>query len=254
MCLIVFSWESHPDYRLVLATNRDELHARPTQDMHWWPDRPDVLAGRDLQAGGTWFAITRGGRFASVTNYREARPNRTGRKSRGDLVTQFVNGMDSPSDFVARIDGERYAGFNLLAADNTGIWYVSNRGAEPVQLPAGVYGLSNAALDAPRSKLIRARDALGKLVKSDDVDSTRLIRLLADRTLEPVSNIEQGNLPFELARAVTAAFVVSETYGTRCTTTLTWSRDGDVAVTERRFDPQGETSGESVFRFQTTGS
>jgi uncharacterized protein with NRDE domain len=109
-------------------------------------------------------------------------------------------------------------------------------------------------LDTPRSKLIRTRDALGKLVKSDDVDSTRLIRLLADRTLAPVSNTEQGDLPFERARAVTAAFVVSETYGTRCTTALTWSRDGDVAVTERRFNPQGETRGESVFRFQTTGS
>ena len=92
MCLIVFAWKVHPDYRLVLAANRDESHQRPSKALDWWPDHPDVLAGRDLRAGGTWLGITRNGRFATVTNYRERQGKQAGRVSRGGLVTDFVTG------------------------------------------------------------------------------------------------------------------------------------------------------------------
>lgn len=249
MCLIAFAWDAHPDYRLLLAANRDELHQRPSQDMHWWPDQQDILAGRDLQAGGAWLAMSKSGRFATVTNYREGQQRRAGLESRGGLVTAFVAGKESPADFVAGIAGERYAGFNLLAADDTGIWYVSNRGDGPRRLPAGVYGLSNATLDTPWSKLVRTRDALSGLIASDEVDETHLMRLLADRSVSPVSEIEQGHLPFELARAVTAPFIVTDQYGTRCTTVLRWNREGDVSLRERRFGAAGEKAGESEFRF-----
>lgn len=249
MCLIAFAWNAHPDYRLVLAANRDELHARPSQDMHWWPDRPQVLAGRDLTAGGTWLAMSRHGRFATVTNYREGRPKRAGLKSRGDLVTGFVTGENSPASYVAGIDGKRYAGFNLLVGDRDALCYVSNRGDGPLELPPGVYGLSNAALDTPWTKLIKTRDMLADLINDDSVDETRLMRILADRSVAPVAEIEQGDLSFELARAVTAPFIVTAEYGTRCTTVLTWTTDDTVSVTERRFDAEGRRCGESAFRF-----
>lgn len=251
MCLIAFAWEAHPQFRLILAANRDELHGRLSQPMHWWADRPQVLAGRDLQAGGTWLAVSRSGRIATVTNYREGQQKRAGLESRGNLVSAFVDGRGSPGDFVAGIDGGRYAGFNLLAGDESGLWYVSNRGDGPAKLPAGVYGLSNAALDTPWSKLVRTRDALSGLIDANDVNETKLLRLLADRKTAPAVEIEQGDLPFDLARAVTAPFIVSRDYGTRCTTVLTWARGGAVSIVERRFDAAGEKTGESAFRFTT---
>jgi uncharacterized protein with NRDE domain len=250
VCLISFAWDAHPDYRFVLAANRDESHQRPSQDMHWWPGGQDILAGRDLQAGGTWLAMSRSGRFATVTNYREGQRKRAGLESRGELVTAFVAGDELPADFVAGIDGERYAGFNLLAADESGLWYVSNRGDGPLQLGAGVYGLSNASLDTPWAKLVRTREKLAEMLESGSIDETRLMRLLADRTMAAAADVDQGDLPFELARAITAPFIVSEDYGTRCTTILTWNRGGDVSITERRFDAGGRQSGESRFSFR----
>lgn len=249
MCLIVFAWESHPEYRLVLAANRDEFHNRPARDLDWWPDQPELLAGRDLQAGGTWLAASRNGRFATVTNYREGQPKKAGLKSRGDLVTDFVSGDSSPESFVGSIDGLKYAGFSLLVATDDELWYVSNRGDGPCRLEPGIYGLSNASLDTPWSKLTRSRDALAAMIESGDINETALMRILADRTPAPVADVEDGNLPFELARAVTAPFIVAPDYGTRCTTAVTWRSNGNLAMTERRFDSDGRQSGETTFRF-----
>ena len=160
MCLIVFSWHSHPEYRLVLAANRDEYHARPARDAHWWPDRQQILAGRDLQAGGTWLGVSQRGRFATVTNYREMQRS-TGRlRSRGEIVSKFIGSDTGPKDFVSSIDGANYAGYSLLTADRRQMVYSSNRSPEPSVLDPGVYGLSNADLDAAWPKVLHSRDAL----------------------------------------------------------------------------------------------
>lgn len=249
MCLIVFGWQSHPEYRLILAANRDEFHGRPARELHWWPDQPDTLAGRDLQAGGTWLAANRNGRFATVTNYREGQPRKAGLRSRGDLVTNFVSGDVQQEDYVGGIEGDRFAGFSLLTAEGDELWYVSNRGDGPRRLQQGIYGLSNAALDTPWSKLVRSRDALAALLESGDINETALMRIMSDRTTAPVAEVDDEHLPFELARAVSAPFIVAPDYGTRCTTILTWRNDGRVSVTERRFEPGGDKSGESSFRF-----
>lgn len=251
MCLVVFAWKTHPDYRLVLAANRDEFHDRPSQELHWWPDQPELLAGRDLQAGGTWLGVSRGGRFATVTNYREHQQKKAGLSSRGQLVTDFVAGVDNAGRFTNAIRGERYAGFSLLAADGNELWYVSNRGDGPDSLAPGVYGLSNASLDTPWSKLVRSRSALGELIDAGNVNESSLQRILADRTAAAVRDVEAGDLPFELARALTAPFIVSADYGTRCTTVMTWSYAGEIMLSEHRFDASGAKSGDSRFRFGT---
>ena len=188
MCLVVFAWKVHPDYRLILAANRDEMHARPSQDAHWWPDQPHVLAGRDLQAGGTWLATSASGRFASVTNYREQQQARTALRSRGEIVTNFVSGNNDAVSFVGAVAGDDYAGVSVLAADLENISYTSNRGDDPVTLPPGIYGLSNASLDTPWSNLVRAKQALAAIIEGGKVNSTELLRLLADRT--PASSAE----------------------------------------------------------------
>jgi uncharacterized protein with NRDE domain len=250
VCLIVFTWHAHPVYRLVLAANRDEYHARPARHAHWWPDRQHVLAGRDLQAGGTWLGVSRRGRFASITNFREMH-RATGRlRSRGEIVSRFVDNDVNPNDFASSIDRVNYAGYSLLAADREQLVYASNRASMPSVLGPGVYGLSNADLDTDWPKVLRSRDELRRLVDSNAVDETSLMRLLADRTPAPIDKIDSSQLPFTLARALSAPFIVAGEYGTRCSTTLLWSYDDDVEFCERVFNSSGEPVGTRRFRFR----
>jgi len=249
MCLVVFAWKSHPDYKLILAANRDEFHGRPSQEAHWWPDLPDVLAGRDLQAGGTWLATARSGRFAAVTNYREQQRAQAGLRSRGEIVTNFVSTDVDAMTFISTFADDIYAGVSILAADQENICYTSNRGDEPVSLEPGIYGLSNASLDTPWSKLTRSKDALTALIDAEKVNNTTLLRLLGDRTPAASSVVESGELPFKLARTLTAPFIVADTYGTRCSTVLLMSNDGRVDFCERRFAADGTVSGDSNFSF-----
>lgn len=254
MCLIVFSWHAHPAYRLVLAANRDEYHARPARDAHWWPDQPDVLAGRDLQAGGTWLAVNRRGKFAAITNYREMQRT-TGRlRSRGEIVSRFVSGDRQPDEFASAIDGSHYAGYSLLAADRRQLVYTSNRSEQPSFIEPGVYGLSNANLDTPWPKLIRTRTALQDLITANAVDENALLRILADPTPAPVGELDDSELPFTLARALSAPFIAAGDYGTRCSTTLLWTYDDVVEVTERTFDASGKAAGTRRFRFRVTAA
>lgn len=249
MCLIVFAWKSHPEYKLILGANRDEFHGRPSQGAQWWPDLPDILGGRDLQAGGTWLAAARSGRFAAVTNYREQQKARSGLRTRGEIVTNFVSRDVDAQTFVAAFADDIYAGVSILAADQENICYTSNRGDAPVTLAPGVYGLSNASLDTPWSKLTRSKAALAALIDSDQVNTTGLLRLLADKTPAANSEVEESELPFRLARALTAPFIVADTYGTRCSTVLLMSNDGRVDFCERRFAADGSASGDSNFSF-----
>jgi len=249
VCLVVFAWKAHPDYKLIVAANRDEFHGRPSQDAHWWPDLPNVLGGRDLQAGGTWLAMSKSGRFATVTNYREQQPARSSARSRGEIVTNFVTGKSDADSYISSFAGENYAGVSVLAADNENICYTSNRSDEAVTLEAGVYGLSNASLDTPWAKLVRTKESLTALIESNNVNTTELLRLLTDKTPAASSEVDNSELPFELARALTAPFIVSDTYGTRCSTTLMISNDGKADFCERRFNPQGVARGDSSFSF-----
>lgn len=251
MCLVVLAWKSHPDYRLILAANRDEFHGRPSAGATWWDDQPSILAGRDLQAGGTWLAVSGSGRFATVTNYREQQRPRLGLRSRGELVTNFVAGGDGPLPYATSLDGERYAGFSLLTADAEELACVSNRGDDAVALEPGVYGLSNASLDTPWTKLVRSKDALVDLLSDDRIDEEALLKLVADRQTAPAADIQSDELPFDLARALTAPFIVAPEYGTRCSTVVLIGTDGSVRFTERRFGPDGEQAGESRFQFDS---
>jgi len=250
MCLLVFAWKVHPDYPLILAANRDEFHARPSQEAHWWPDLPEVLAGRDLQAGGTWLAVSRSGRFATVTNYREEPRPRRGLRSRGEIATKFVSGSEDAMTCVSSLSGDSYAGVSVIAAARDSICYASNRGDQPVALEPGIYGLSNASLDTPWPKLLRTREGLAGLIDADKINSTELFRLLADRTPAPNAEVDSQSLPFRLARAVTAPFIVTENYGTRCSTTVLVTSDGELQFCERRFAPDGSASGDSAFDFR----
>ncbi len=248
MCLIVFAWQRHPRYRLILAANRDELHARPSAAMHWWPDQPNVLAGRDLQAGGTWLAVSRSGRVATVTNFREHFHAMPAKRSRGKLVSDFVSGDQAPLQYSQHLEGKEFAGFSLLTVDADALCYTTNRDDPARELEPGVFGLSNATLDTPWPKLARCRTGLERLLEQDLVNPSTLMRLLADTTPAAVKDLDDS-LPVELARAVSAPFIRTEQYGTRCTSVVLISYDGHALVTERRFDAAGRTVGDDQFRF-----
>ncbi|MDH5245836.1 MAG: NRDE family protein [Betaproteobacteria bacterium] len=251
MCLLVFAVRAHPRLPLIVAGNRDEFHARPTQAAHWWPDKPDIVGGRDLQAGGTWLAVTRNGRFAAVTNHRDAHRESAGLRSRGHLITGFLDSTGAAADYVESVDGSAYAGFNLLVSDGRSAAYLSNRGGGLRELQPGIYGLSNATLDEPWTKVTRTRSGLAELIERDNVNESSLMRLLGDREKASADEVETNGLSFAMAHALTAPFIVHPEYGTRCSTVMTIDDAGKVRFLERRFQPDGRQSGESKYTFES---
>lgn len=248
MCLVVLAWQQNPELPLIVAGNRDEFHSRPSQALHWWPDRPDIVAGRDLQAGGTWLGLHQSGRFATVTNFRDADKPSAKFQSRGELVTDFLLGSLTPIDFMRRIDGAKFAGFNLLLSDGETLAWYSNRADMPKILEPGLYGLSNALLDSPWHKVRRSKAALSDLLQRDSVNETTLFRLLADRETAPVDEIESDRLPFATARSVSAPFVLNPDYGTRSSSIVLGDANGNWQIRERRFDASGKAIGDSAFK------
>ena len=251
MCLVVVAFRVDAEYPLIVAGNRDEFHARPTRDAGWWSDAPEVLGGRDLQAGGTWLGVHRAGRFATVTNFRDADMPNPKLRSRGELVSGFLRSPLPPAEYLRTITAESYAGFNLLVSDATSLAYLSNRGGGLHELPAGIYGLSNATLDTPWEKVERSKSRLDRLLAAGSSNDTELMRLLDDRQKGAASEVKSDRLPFATAHAITAPFIVLPDYGTRCSTVVRASVDGSWTLLERRFDPAGKQSGESRYAFSS---
>lgn len=249
MCLLVFAWQSHPRYSLILAGNRDEFHRRPAAPADWWRAEPAVLAGKDLAAGGTWLGVSRVGRVAVVTNYRETPTAQPGQLSRGELVPDFLRSSASPRDWSGAVEGERFGGFNLLLFDASGGHYLSNRDQRDTSIEPGVHGLSNHRLDTPWPKLVAARDQFALAIEADQVDADSLFGILSDRRQADGATLPDTGVPEEWERLLSAAFIVHPAYGTRASTVLTIEHDGRVYFEERRFDASGETAGSARFEF-----
>jgi uncharacterized protein with NRDE domain len=257
MCLLVVAWKSHPRYRLVVAGNRDEFHERPTAALGWWNDVPRIVAGRDLRAGGTWLGLARSGRFALVTNFRDANGAPGTAPSRGQLVPGFLLGEQPATDFLDGLQAgmHAYAGFNLLLGDAHGLHYCCNVGDEgPRELPPGIYGLSNHRLDEPWGKLVRTRERFAAALTQADPRPSDLFDLLADGTPTAYESPPDRGLPPELERALSAPFVRHERYGTRCSTVVLVDHGGRTAVFERRFDPAGTQTGATRVEFTDTNA
>ncbi len=253
MCLVLIGWQQHPLYPLIIAGNRDEFHVRPTREAHKWPDLPGVFGGRDLQAAGTWLAVNRNGRFATVTNFRDAEKPTAKLRSRGHLVSDYLKGAAAPLDFLQSIDGRAYGGFNLLLGDGETLAWLSNRGGSARILPPGIYGLSNALLDSPWHKVVKSKAGLRKLIDDNQVNASSLMRLLDDRNRAPTKEVDSGHLPFATAHAISAPFIVLPDYGTRSSSVVLRDEAGVWSFRERRFDAGGEASGDSIFTITPGG-
>jgi uncharacterized protein with NRDE domain len=254
MCLAIVALDTHPRYALVVAANRDEYHARPAEPARWWrvDDNGEVLAGRDLEAGGTWLGVTRRGRWAFVTNVREPGRFDPAAPSRGKLVTRV---LADPRDFTsafnaALADGARYNGFNLLAGEIADGAWGSNRADETRSMTRGVHGISNARLDTPWPKLERTRAGVREWASAGSDDVELLFTLLADRLRPPDEALPSTGISLDYERLLSSAFITSERYGTRCSTVLAISRDGDALFIERAFDARGANTGEVEHRFK----
>lgn len=253
MCLLVVAWRTHPDFRLVLAANRDEFHERPAAALAPWTDVEGVVGGRDLQANGAWLAVDTGRRFGIVTNFREFGRRRRSAPSRGGLIPAYLSGDGAPGEYLRSLetDAPGYAGFNLLLGDRHSLWYASNRADQFArELPPGIYGLSNEFLDTPWPKLVRVRARFVALMQATNASNhqtldTELFGMLADRDTSPPDRLPPGDLSPEWARKLSAPFVLDPGYGTRCSTVLTISTHGMLRITERRFDADGATAGQS---------
>jgi len=229
----------HPEHDLVVAANRDEFYDRPTASMAPWADAPAVLAGRDLEAGGTWMGATRSGRFAAITNFRDPTRVLPEAPSRGHLVSDFLLGAEAPAEYLARIarEGHRFNGYNLLAGDRQSLWYYSNRGVNPRPLTAGVYGLSNHLLDTSWPKVDKGKQQLGEaMVFGGESLRERLLELLSDRVEAPDENLPHTGVGMALERSLSPLFIVGERYGTRASTVLLRAPDGSALMTEATFE------------------
>ena len=250
MCLVLLAVGARPGLPLVVAANRDEFHARPSAAAHRWPGDAGIVAGRDLEAGGTWLGVAASGRFAAVTNVSEV-PSPGAFSSRGDLVPGFLAGGEGARAYADGIDGSAYRGFNLLLWDGEDLVYRSNRHAGKV-LGSGLHALANGELDEARFKVSRSRAALENILAParEDPQPDALFAPLADRCLppEPERRTVTGLSEAEVA-ALAAPFIVGERYGTRASTVVLVAA-GTVAFEERRFAPGGVPAGTSRFRWE----
>ncbi|HKK45681.1 MAG TPA: NRDE family protein [Balneolaceae bacterium] len=255
MCLIVFSYKQHPDYDLVFAANRDENHNRPTRPAQFWDDHPDLLAGKDLKAGGTWMGITKEGAFSALTNYRDPSIQKENPPSRGHLVLDYLIESRSPASYLQQVDkkADRYMGFNLLTGSPNQLGYYSNQERTIKILEPGLYGLSNHLLDTPWPKVNNAKTQLDTIIKDKNTSEEALFSLLADEQKANDNQLPNTGIPKEIEKKVSSIFIKSDGYGTRCSTILLIGKGGQVTFAERRFKPgTKEAEDENRFEFMLT--
>jgi len=240
MCLLRFNWQPNGATPLTLVANRDEFHQRPALPAQFWPEHPHILAGKDLSAGGTWLGVTKQGYFAALTNVRQLPSPHQGDISRGQLVLDYLSDQPEPQQYLAHIhqQANRYDGFNLIVGNRHECWYYTNHQSNgPVELHAGLYGLSNAALDTPWPKLNAAKRHLQSWLEQGR--HAPLHTILRDpatypQAMQPDTGIGQ---PWETL--LSSAFIISENYGTRASTALQIHQNG-IQFEEASYDTAGD--------------
>ncbi len=243
MCLILLALNAHPGYRLILAANRDEFYSRPTAPAAFWDNAPQLLAGRDLKGGGTWLGITRSGRLAALTNYRDPGAERPDAPSRGALVSGYLTGTASTDEYLARLKKEGGAcnGFSIIFGDAGHLCFFSNRGERLHFIEPGLHGLSNRLLDTPWPKVTRGKEALARLVaEGETVRPEDLFAILADRTVAPDEFLPDTGVGIELERLLSPLFTAAPSYGTRSSTVILIDRENCVTFCERTFNGNKE--------------
>lgn len=236
MCLLFFSYQTTPGYRLVVAANRDEFLDRPTAPLNFFDEEKTVLAGLDLQGGGTWLGITSNLKFGAITNYRELTSVGSDAPTRGEIITNYFASSLRAEQYITKLaeQGDKYSGFNLILGDSSELYYYSNRAAYPILLEPGFYGLSNHLLDSPWPKVVRGKELLySHMVATDHIDPQRILNLLGDDNCPPDGDLPDTGVGLEWERLLSSIFIDSSGYGTRSSAVITVSENSLVEFTEK---------------------
>ncbi|MFX3623170.1 MAG: NRDE family protein [Ectobacillus sp.] len=249
MCLISFAYKMDSQYSFIVAANRDEFYARPTKEAHFWEDAPQVLAGQDLEKMGTWLGVTKGGRFAALTNYRNPHEAADNKRSRGELVSRFLTGTDSVKEYLQNVQKERghYPGFNLIAGDVHDLYYYSNIEDNIRLLAPGVYGLSNHLLDTPWPKVRKGKEGLSRCLAGSRTNlKDCLFSSLHHAEPAPDEELPKTGVPLEWERLLSPLFIAAPNYGTRSSTVVLMNSE-EVHFAERSYT--GREYKETEFHF-----
>lgn len=251
MCLINFQFQQHPNYKLIIAANRDEFFARPTKRAHFWEDEPQILAGRDLEKMGTWLGVTTSGRFAALTNFRDPTESTEGKWSRGDIVRSFLGGRMEAEGFLQRLreDKTHYPSFNVIVGTADSLWYYNNRQDEIIKVTQGTHSLSNAFFNTPWPKTERGKQSLQSCLHNKMiVDAGCLLTSLQSEEQAADEELPQTGVSLQWERLLSSMFINSEQYGTRSSTVLTVDRNDRVQFIERTYT-NGRCTAEEPFHF-----
>lgn len=251
MCLINFQLNDHEKYKLILAANRDEEYHRPTEPARFWDDNKNILAGRDLRGTGTWLGITRNGRIAALTNIRNRDELlKTNQKTRGLLVSEFLQKESEPMEYLRNISSEadEYSGFNLIVGDSDSLYYLNNYEKEIVSVEDGIHGLSNHHLDTPWPKVIKGKASLSEITSQKEFNMESLFKLLKNQDTAVPENLPDTGLSKDLEEKLSSLFIDTENYGTRCSTVLLIDKSNNVEFIERTYD-HGIMTNEEKYTF-----
>lgn len=254
MCLIAFSYKTHPTYKLIVAANRDEFYQRPTRPAQFWTEekQPHILAGKDLKASGTWMGISKTGKWGALTNYRDPKNIRENAPTRGTLVLDFLKTERSAFEYLKNVEdsSKSYNGFNLLIGEKDSLYHYSNENQKITEIVPGIHGLSNALLDTPWPKLDQAKKDLKKVTAEQNFDKEELFEILKNPEKAPDDKLPKTGIPYEWEKAISSVFIKTENYGTLCSTLLLVDYDGNAEFTERRYDTEsGDIIEENTFSF-----
>jgi len=240
MCLIFFAYQAHPQYDLILASNRDEFLNRPTKEAFWWPTSIPVLAGQDLQAGGTWLGINSQNKLAALTNYRDSQKKKEKSLSRGRIINDFLLSQETASSFLDKLilQVEKYNHFNLLLKDADNFFYFSSLKKEKVFLKKGIYGLSNAFLDTPWPKVEKGKKLFREKIKISDPEMlfAELFNLLHNQQKPPEEDLPQTGVGLEWEQILAPIFIDHPVYGTKSSAVILVDKKKQVFFREKTFN------------------
>lgn len=254
MCLAFIALGAHPKHPLMIVTNRDEAYERPREPAHFWPEHPEMFAGRDLRRGGAWCGVTRTGKVALVTFVRE-RPHKSQPiRSCGELVVRFLTGDRDPLEYLAEVAAaeSQYHGFNLILGSSDALFHLSNRSSGPTRLLPGIHGVSNALLNTPWPKVTRGKEALARLMDEQAPSLDAACELMLDRTRASCGMLPSTGYPAEHEHSLSSLFVVAPEIGegTLATTVIRYNDDRTIDVVERSFGNDAEPTGEVSTRIE----
>jgi uncharacterized protein with NRDE domain len=254
MCLIAFAYQVHPDYPLILAANRDEFYERPTTAAHFWKEEeaPQLLAGKDLEAGGTWMGVHTSRKWAALTNYRDPSITRENPPSRGSIIPEYLLSPHDAAEYVQtlRSHSNHFMGFNVLLGDLDQLFHYSNTHKIITPVKAGIHGVSNATLNTSWPKLDWAKSQLEKNILTNQLEPNDFFSWLTNNEEAEDALLPETGIPYKWEKAVSSVFIKTESYGTRCSTILLIDKEGSIQFTERRYVPQSsQIKEEHTFRF-----